>query len=233
MSNRWLQIVLALVAILSPSRGLSDGGSTDAQAPAKPVSLLNRDSLGDWEEVGYGGQGVVEVADGVLSLGAGDPITAIRWKGKVGDEPNAFPQWNYRLRYDTRRTLGRDFFGTVTFPVGEDCCSLVLGGWGGGLTGLSSLNGDDAANNETTDFTAFDNDHWYRVELTVTPEEISASIDGKKLFEPVTVPDYQIGIRIEMEPCKPLGLATFQSTGEIRNLTVERLPVASPAATSE
>lgn len=193
------------------------------EADAKPRQLLVGDTLGLWKEADYGGQGVVEMKKGVLSLGSGDPITAVRWAGKLGDGPKQFPKTNYRLAYEARRTLGRDFFGTVTFPVGEESCSLVVGGWGGGLTGLSSLNGDDAANNSTTGYTAFENDKWYRFAITVTPEKITATQDGEELFPAIQVDEQQIGIRIEMEPCRPLGIATFTSGGDVRNLTVTRL----------
>lgn len=202
--------------------------SENVQKAPKVRPLLTGDTLGQWKESDYGGQGVIEIKDGVLSLGAGDPISAVVWKGKLGDGVDEFPQTNYRISYEARRTLGRDFFATVTFPVGDDPCSLVVGGWGGGLTGISSLNGDDAANNMTTGYTAFENDKWYKFVITVDPETITATQDGEQLFPPIKIDEYQIGIRIEMEPCRPLGIATYLSTGEIRNFTLTRLP-ASPA----
>lgn len=220
-----MPVRIYLLTLLSFSIGVCNAIADD-----KPRQLIAKDTLGFWEEVGYGGQGIVEVVDHVLSIGSGDPITAVRWAGKIGNEPNDFPAMNYTLSYEARRVLGGDFFGTVTFPVGEDVCSLVVGGWSGGVTGLSSLNGDDAANNSTTDYTAFDNDVWYKFKLTVTPELITAELDGEELFVPVSVPEHQIGIRVEMEPCRPLGFASFHSTGEIRNVTVTRLPV-TPAKT--
>lgn len=194
--------------------------TSSKQHAIKSRQLLTGNALGQWKECDYGGQGVVEIKKGVLTLGAGDPITAVRWAGKLGDGPNEFPKTNYTISYEARRTLARDFFGTVTFPVGDDTCSLVVGGWGGGLTGLSSLNGDDAANNSTTGYTAFENDKWYKFAITVTPKQITATQDGEELFPAIQIEDHQIGIRIEMEPCRPLGIATFQSSGEVRNFTV-------------
>ena len=50
---------------------------------------------------------------------------------------------------ETHGMQGGDFFCGLTFPYGDASCTFVVGGWGGGLVGLSSINGDDASENET------------------------------------------------------------------------------------
>lgn len=60
------------------------------------------------------------------------------------------PVMNYELSLEAMRVDGSDFFCGLTFPVGSNFCSFIVGGWGGGVVGLSSLNSEDASQNETT-----------------------------------------------------------------------------------
>jgi hypothetical protein len=52
-----------------------------------------------------------------------------------------------------------------------------LSAGGGGSRGLSSLDGQDAANNETTQYINFEKGRWYRIRLRVMPTKIQAWID--------------------------------------------------------
>ena len=198
----------------------------EVRQPVTPtVRLIETDSLGRWRPADYGGKGVCEVSDGVLSIGSGDPLTAVYWTGPFGtDADDALPRTDYRLEWQARRTLGSDFFTTLTFPVGPDHCSLVIGGWGGMATGLSTLNGMDAVENPTAGSMRFETDRWYRFSLAVRPDGISATVDGKPLFESVDPREVSVGIRIEMEPAKPLSFSSYLSSGEIRGATLTRLP---------
>ena len=142
------------------------------------------------------------------------------------------PRANYRLRWQARRVLGGDFFCTVLFPVQADACSVVVGGWGGGVVGLSSLNGFDASENETTTYYRFEDDRWYDFALTVTDDRIAFTIDGELQFE-VDPREHAIGTRVEMLPARPLGLATWDTTGDIRQLTLQRLPPLTDATATD
>src|SRR5437764_12492650 len=78
------------------------------------------------------------------------------------------PSTNYELTYEARRLGGSDFFAAATFPVGKSYITLVNGGWGGHVTGLSSLGGADASENDTgTSFTYRDKT-WYKFRVRVT-----------------------------------------------------------------
>ena len=55
----------------------------------------------------------------------------------------------------------------------------MLGGWGGQLCGLSSIDYFDAANNSTTRFIDFKNGTWYHVHLRVVTNRIQARLDGE------------------------------------------------------
>ena len=141
---------------------------------------------------------------------------------RVDDQTPILPRTNYRLTWQARRTLGSDFFSTVLFPVGEDVCSVVVGGWGGGVIGLSSLDGVDAVENSTTEFMRFEKDRWYDFVLEVRPHTVLFKIDGTEMFE-IDPTEYQVTTRVEMEPLGSFGLATFQTSGEFRNLRLYRL----------
>lgn len=168
-----------------------------------------------WREADFAGQGVVTTDAGVLHLGKGDDMTGVTWDGPLC-------RMNYEITLDAMREEGEDFFCGLTFPVGEDPCSLILGGWGGSLVGLSSIDYNDAANNTTTRIIQFENNRWYRVRVRVYGEKIEAWLDDKKIVDVVTT-GHQIGVRWEMEVCIPLGIATWRTTGAIRDMQMRVL----------
>ncbi len=120
------------------------------------------------------------------------------------------------------RVDGSDFFCGLTFPVGENPCSLIVGGWGGGVVGLSSLDGEDAAHNETTRYLNFEKGRWYRIRLRVASAAIQAWIDDDKVVD-VTTTGRTISIRSEVELSRPLGFATWSTTGALRNIWMRPL----------
>lgn len=140
----------------------------------------------------------------------GDPLSGITWQGD-------FPQENYELSLEAKRVEGFDFFCGLTFPVGKDSCSLILGGWGGGLVGLSSIDGLDASENDTNQYLEFDDNRWYAVRVRVETDSITCLLDGKELIVQARA-GREISIRPEMFMCKPLGVATYATTGRLRNL---------------
>ena len=185
-------------------------------------SLFDGKSLGGWEAIEFGGEGEVTVTDGEIVIGSGDPLSGIVWQ-------QAFPSDAYEISLEAKRAEGFDFFCGLTFPVGEDCCSLILGGWGGGLIGLSSVDGFDASENGTTDYKEFELGRWYSVTVRVESDRITCLLDGKEIIsQPRT--DHEISIRAEMFLCKPLGIASYATTSRLRNLQYRRLP---PAAVTE
>ena len=73
---------------------------------------------------------------------------------------------NYEVELEAKRVDGSDFFATTTFPVGKDCCSFVVGGWGGTVTGISCVDFYDAGDNVTTRFIDLKNGKWYKVRVS-------------------------------------------------------------------
>ncbi len=188
----------------------------------KWVPLFDGKTLGGWEKTKFGGEGDVGVEKGVIELDMGYPLSGITYKKK-------FPKTNYELYLEARKVEGEDFFLGLTFPVAESHCSLILGGWGGAVVGLSSINGSDASGNETTRYKLFKNHHWYKVRLKVTKTHITMWMDGKQMIHQ-DLRDREISTRVEVDLSKPLGIATFETQASYRNLRYRELTAAEQDA---
>ena len=227
---RVLALVVLLVALLCGG-GLADEVKTEgagavvkqeeaAEKPLKKVDFPLRNNMGgdcgkfelskDWCETDFGGSGGVRVEEGVAYLDEGNDMTGVTWRGPI-------VRMDYEITLDAKRVAGDDFFCGLTFPYGPDPCSLIVGGWGGTVVGLSSLDYSDAYNNETARFVNFDKGRWYRIRLRVTKKKIEAWIDDRKLVD-VKTEGRKIGIRWEVEKSCPLGIATWRTSGALRDV---------------
>ncbi|MDB4676716.1 DUF1080 domain-containing protein [bacterium] len=182
---------------------------------SKPDSAAWKKLNGSWVVSQFGGDGPVEIKDDLITFGFGDPMTGIRWEGDLKTD-------SYEVELEARRTDGFDFFCGLTFPVAKNQASFILGGWGGGIVGISSIDGHDASENETTSFRNFDNDRWYKVRVRVDSFQIQCWIDDKLACD-VPRADREFDIRYEMDQCVPLGIASFQCKSELRNLRLREL----------
>jgi sugar phosphate isomerase/epimerase len=185
-----------------------------AVVPWKP--LFDGKTLTGWKAPNFSGQGEVEVKDGQMILGTGSDITGMNYTGDL-------PKMNYEVALEASRQQGSDFFCGLTLPYGDKCCTLVVGGWGGSLVGLSSINGDDASENETTKFLKFETGKWYRIRVKMTPEKIEAWIDDDQVVK-VETPGKKIDMRPgEIELSKPFGIATFRTQAALRDIKLRLL----------
>jgi len=177
-------------------------------------------TLAGWRETPFTGRGEIQSQPGAIILHMGNPFTGINWT-------NDFPQRNYEIALDAMRVTGSDFFCGLTVPVGTNCCSLIVGGWGGSLVGLSCVDGLDAAENETTKFRNFESGRWYRIRLRVTEQRITAWIDEEKLVDLATA-GRKFSVRPgDIELSQPLGLAAWQTTTALREIKFRRLDAAA------
>jgi hypothetical protein len=179
-------------------------------------SLFDGKSLDGWKATNFGGEGEVAVRDGAVVMERGSDMTGITYAGKD------FPKTDYEVTLEGKRIDGNDFFCTTTFPVGDTHCSFVVGGWGGGVVGLSSIDGRDASENATRTIKGFQRDRWYRVRIRVTPDRIQTWIDDEKVVDLATR-GKKLSIRPECEPCRPFGVATWRTEGAVRNIRVREL----------
>ncbi len=213
---------IALAAAPSESSKMEKVLREAAAKPSLPFegtgwqSLFDGRSLAGWQVTDFSGHGAVECEAGLVVIEAGAALSGVNWTNEV-------PKMNYEVALDAMKLQGGDFFCGLTFPVGDSYCSLILGGWGGTLTGLSSIDDHDASENETTDFVKFETNQWYRVRVRVTEAKIEAWLDDKKLVN-VTTTGHTIGLRFgEIELSKPLGVATYQTRAAVRAVKVRKL----------
>ena len=178
-------------------------------------SLFDGKTLKGWKVPEWGGSGKVAVKDGAVHLPMGESGTGITYTGKV-------PQDDYEIALEGMRVDGMDFWCGLTFPVGDKHASLVLGGWGGSLVGVSCIDGLDASENETTQVIDFKQKQWYRVRVRVTIDKITCWLDDKKIVD-VARKNRKFDIRMEVDLSVPLGLCTWVTHGAIRNIRIREL----------
>jgi hypothetical protein len=188
----------------------------DEPAAEKWRPLFDGKSLTGWTATKFGGEGDVEVKDGVLMLHSGNDMTGVTFAGKD------LPTMDYELVVEAKRVKGNDFFATVTFPVGKSHCSLVTGGWAGSVVGISSIEMRDASENDTTTLFNFKDNQWYKFRIRVVKDRIQAWIDDKNVVD-VDIKGKPVSTRAECELCRPLGIASWQTTGAIRDIRIREL----------
>ena len=189
---------------------------TAQPAGAAWQALFDGTTLTNWQPSKFNAEGAVTVEDGRIVLDTGKSMTGITWAGA------ALPTTNYEIALQAMRVEGRDFFAGITFPVGDAFCSLILGGWGGSVVGLSSINGEDASQNQTSQSMEFQNGRWYSVRIRVTPAKIEVWLDDRQIITQ-DLKGHKIDIRLEMELSKPLGVASWKTKSALRDIRLRRL----------
>ncbi len=195
---------------------------TAAAKPSAPfegegwISLFDGKTLKGWKPTDFVGRGAVDCVPGMIIFETGDPFTGLNWTDSI-------PRINYEVALDAMRVSGSDFFCGLTVPVKDSCCSLIVGGWGGSLVGISSFDGSDASENETTKFINFENGRWYRIRLRVTEKRLEAWVDNEKLINTDTT-DKRIAVRPgEIELSQPFGLASWSTMAALREIKMRRV----------
>jgi len=199
-------IALPLMLWTAPSRS--------AEPEWRP--LFDGKTLDGWKETEFTRHGTVRVENGTIILGKGAMTGITRTR--------PFPKSNYELRLEAVRLEGLDFFAGITFPVKDSFCSWIVGGWGGSVVGLSSIDGDDASENETSTSRQFEQGHWYSLALRVTDSWIQAWIDNEKVIE-VSITGRKIDLRPgEIDLSAPFGIASYSTVAGLRKLEYRELP---------
>jgi hypothetical protein len=218
------------------SIGLAGCGKKDSGAghdsPTPPVVQIHPDPAAtaeNWVEMGSLApdkwtpiEGAADVEwdaeSRVMRIGIGTDLNGLRWTG-------ALPTVPYVVELEARRMSGSDFFCGLTFPVrtGNEHVSLILGGWGGNLVGISSIDGMDASENSTASQQEFEDQRWYRVRVEVRQEHLQAWIDDQQIVDAHTE-EQKLSLRPgPIEDCAPFGLATWQTKAEIRGVRHRKL----------
>ena len=206
---------LCLGLLLVARTGLSQ--SPDEKAEWK--SLFDGKTLKGWKQSDFFKPGKSSVKDGAIILEKGSKMTGLTYDGKD------FPKMNYEVSLESKRVDGRDFFCTTTFPVGESFCSFVVGGWGGSVTGISSIDGIDASENQTGQGIEYKNDQWYKIRIRVTDKRVETWIDKEQTVD-LDTSDVKLGIRIECNVSTPFGIASYDTVGAVKDIKVRNLSAA-------
>lgn len=194
-----------------------DDKKAESKTKLRELKLFNGKNLDGWKSSDFGGDGEITVENGQLTLDLGNDLTGITWK-----DEKVLPKLNYEISLEAQRVEGNDFFCGLTFPIKDTPCSLILGGWGGTVCGLSSLDFRDASENETTSFRDFKNGQWYKIRLRVQEKKVTAWIDDKEILD-VELAGKKIGIRSEVDPCKPLGICSWRTKAALRNIVLKEI----------
>lgn len=208
-------------ALAAALYGVAAGGLTGQPSATDGgwIPLFDGQSLKGWNETPFRGRGKVSVQDGTISIGKGH-LTGITWAGE-------FPKSNYEIRFEAARIDGSDFFAGITFPVNDSFCSWINGGWGGSVVGLSSLDGNDASENDTSTVRDFEKGRWYAFRLAVTGVRIQGWIDGRLIID-ADIRGRDVSLRPgEIDLSTPLGFATYSTVAALRK--IEYRPLASQA----
>ena len=199
-------------------------------ASAGPLPLFNGKDLTGWKVAPFRDGGAVSVvSNGIVECGVGIPLSGIAYT-------NTPPIMNYELSLEALRAEGSDFFVALTIPIVTNFCTVVIGGWGGSLCGISSVDYADASENQWAEGVRFENNRWYTLRVRVTPGVLQVFLDkdlytARVEFESSSRFSLRSG---DIDKTKPLGLATFRSRALWRNFTLtpitELLPSDRPRA---
>jgi hypothetical protein len=221
-SQRWtVGAILSLILLVAMVAAGPDDKGPPGGSPGTKL-LFDGKSLEGWKKCDSYKAGEVKVEDGRIIISKGVSMSGIT------STSHDLPTTNYELSYEAMRLAGRDFFAAATFPVAKSHITLVNGGWGGGVTGLSSLDGMDASENETTRSVRYQDKTWYHFRVRVTDKMIRCLIDDKEIIA-VAHRDRRVATRIESRRNQPLGFATWASTGALRHIEIRPLTTAEIA----
>lgn len=229
---------LAIVETSEPAAPAGGGEKAAEPSPAKPapeaapaspaavappekpgeLTLFDGKDLGKWKKTAFGGEGDVFVdEEGNLEFGFGAVITGVHWGGEVPATSN------YEISLDAMKLDGNDFFIALTFPVKDSHATFVVGGWGGGVVGISCVDDLNASENETMEIEGFEKDVWYKIRVRVSDDKLQAWIDDDQKVD-LDLEDRKISLLPgDIELSVPIGIAAYQTRAQYRNVVWKNL----------
>ncbi len=218
VGRRWSNARRALLACLFAAVLGNALSLATAQAgqTATWESLFDGKTLTNWQPTPFVGEGAVRAENAQIILEAGRPMTGMTWIG------SQLPTTNYEIGLQAMRLEGSDFFAGVTFPVADSFCSLILGGWGGQVIGLSSIDDMDASENVTSQSAEFESKRWCDIRIRVTSDKIRVWLDEREIISQ-DLKGKKLHTRPEMDRSKPLGVASYRTKAALRDLRLRRL----------
>jgi hypothetical protein len=226
-------IAACLLATLTISAAYAQENKPDKKPAAENWrSLFDGKSLDGWKQTDFTGGGKVHLEQhfrgdsAAILVDAGSSLSGFNWTGA------AVPKINYEISLEAMKLKGQDFMCGLTFPVGDSSASLILGGWGGYTTGISSIDRLDASENETQKSIEYRKDHWYHVRMRVMPTRLQAWLDDKKIID-VDTTGKKISLRFgDIDKSLPLGIATYVTDSAFRDIKLRELTAKEVADSS-
>lgn len=231
MWGRWNAPLGALGVVLGgltgchsqPSPGPAETAQTAQTGQPSPSSALRATIPSGFMETEFGGEGCASIEANRIVLEPGVPLAGVTWTGESPEVP-------FVLEVEFTKRYGNDFPCALTFPVAGSHLSLVLGGWGGTVCGLSSLDGLDASRNESRFVRSFPPGVRTHVRVEVRADVVLAALDGVEVVR-VELAGRTLGLRAELLPSRPLGIAAFATAVELHSVRWGPVSLApAPAA---
>ena len=191
---------------------------------AEPVQLVNGRDLTGWKTADlFEGGKVAVLPDGAVECDFGNPMTGIAYT-------NTPPRMNYELSLQAVRVQGSDFFVALTLPIETNYCTIIIGGWGGGLCGISSVDYLDASENQWSENITLENERWYTLRVRVTPGVLQVFLDETLYTARVEGPPSRFSLRSgsDIDKTGPLGLATYRTKARWRHFTLTPITELGP-----
>jgi hypothetical protein len=191
---------------------------------AEPVQLFNGRDLTGWKTADlFEGGKVAVLPDGAVECDFGNPMTGIAYT-------NTPPRMNYELSLQAVRVQGFDFFVALTLPIETNYCTIIIGGWGGNLCGISSVDYLDASENQWSENTTLENERWYTLRVRVTPGVLQVFLDETLYTARVEGPPSRFSLRSgsDIDKTGPLGLASYRTKARWRNFTLTPITELGP-----
>ncbi|MDO4574392.1 MAG: DUF1080 domain-containing protein [Planctomycetia bacterium] len=209
-------IAMLLLTLLSLPVAAEEKKTDAPQDKDGWIPLFNGKNLDGWKVPNFGGEGEVRVLqDGTLEIGMGVMITGVTYT-------KDFPKTNYEIELQAMRTQGSDFFGSITFPIGDGFATFITGGWGGGVFGISCIDGMDASENDQMQLIVSKDNQWYTFRVRVTDDDLECYVDGKRIiWQPRG--DVSFKTRMEVDYSQPLGITAYCSECLIKNVRYRKI----------
>jgi len=204
--------------------GLFLGFSVAAATPATE-NLFSGTARQGWQPIAFYTPSTFTVLpSNTIACARGKPLSGIVYT-------NAVPTMNYEVTLEAMRVEGSDFFVGLTLPIGKSFFTVIVGGWGGTLCGISSFDYDDASQNPWSESVALENNRWYTLRVRITPGVLQVFLNDTLYRARVEFDDAaRFSLRPgEIEKSKPFGLTTYETAAHWRNLRIVPITQLLPA----
>lgn len=239
--KKWIKLVTMLALVVSSFLCVcSSDVSAQARLRKVPheyanfkgtnwVEMFDGKTLTGWIALELGGSGPTEIEEDfkvegmtnavtVIRINRGDMLSGMAWT-------NGPVRMNYELEWEAMRVDGNDFFASMSFPIRDKYVTFVPAGWGGSVTGISSVDGHDASENETSKYLPLKDQTWHKFRVRVTEKKIEAWVNEEKVVT-LNTEGKELGLRSgSPSEIQRYGIVctAYRTTGAIKSIRMRKL----------